>query len=405
MFFKLGRFLQATYFGILTASSSSLAQETPRKIELPTLSEEARISLLTVAPGQAIHSIFGHCALRVRDPKLGIDAVYSYPAIITSKSRFFLESGTENRSGIYSRSTFDKYIQHHTLIGQEVRESVLNLEQKQKQAFSDRLLNNYLHEERIYPYHPFAKNCATLPFDLILSLIGSDLIFEKDLDDKTGQSYFERIQPYFPPHPWTAIGMNLSLGIGTQRNLTYREQAFLPQLIEESLQETFIQTPDGEEPLVAEQSILIEGKPDTTYAFIPKPIWLLSATLILTIYVTFKEMASGKYALTFDRLLFGTVSLQGAVLVYTSMHIAHDYSIYNFNLIWASPLHIFALFLPSKLKRGTRVYFRIYSLVFTLVAAVFFFAIPALSTQLWPLLLALLIRATQIPRHSASNVS
>lgn len=405
MFFKLGRFLQATYFGILTASSSSLAQETPSNIELPTLSEEARISLLTVAPGEAIHSIFGHCALRVNDPKLGIDAVYSYSAIITSQSRFFLESSTENRNGIYSRSTFDQYIEHHTALSQEVRECILNLEQSQKQAFSDRLLNNYLHEERVYPYHPFSKNCATLQWDLMWSLIGDKLILEQDLDEKTDLSYFEYIQPYFPPHPWTAIGTNLALGARTHFDLTYGDRAFLPRLIEESAQNTFIQTPRGEEPLVAEQNVIVEGTTISTSIFTPKPIWLLLAILGATIYITFKEVVTERYAANFDRLLMGVTSILGAVLIYTSMHIAHDYSAYNFHLIWASPFHIFALLLPAKLKRGTRVYFRIYSLVFTLFVAVFFFATPALLIQMWPLLLALLIRATQISRHSASNVS
>ena len=403
MRFKMRRYIQAAYFCFLAIQAHLFAQDVPLEVELPTLSEEAEISLITVGPGQAIHSIFGHCALRVHDPKLGINAVYSYSAVITSKKRFFLESSTENRNGIYSRSTYDRYIEQHTLLGQEVRECILNLEQRQKQAFSDRLLNAYFREARFYPYHPFSKNCATLQLDLIISIIGEALFFEKGLYEKTDLSFFEHIQPYFPRHPWTAIGTNLALGIRTHRGLTYRERAFLPQLLEESLQNAFIQTPRGEEPLITEQRVVIEENPVSKTPLTPKPIWPLLAILGLTIYFTFNEAITGRYASQFDQLLMGSVSILGIVLVYTSIYIAHDYSALNLHLAWASPLHILALLLPAGLKRITRIYYRIYTFAFGLISAVFFFAIPDLFEQLWPLLLALLIRSTRI--HSRSMTS
>src|SRR5665647_2241973 len=42
------------------------------------LSSEAKISLLTCAPGDEIYSYFGHSAIRINDPQNGIDFVFNY---------------------------------------------------------------------------------------------------------------------------------------------------------------------------------------------------------------------------------------------------------------------------------------------------------------------------------------
>ena len=42
------------------------------------LSPDAQISLLTCAPGDEIYSYFGHSAVRINDPKSGIDYVFNY---------------------------------------------------------------------------------------------------------------------------------------------------------------------------------------------------------------------------------------------------------------------------------------------------------------------------------------
>ena len=42
------------------------------------LSSNATISLLTCSPGEAIYELFGHTAVRVKDPSQGIDLVFNY---------------------------------------------------------------------------------------------------------------------------------------------------------------------------------------------------------------------------------------------------------------------------------------------------------------------------------------
>ncbi|MEE8488128.1 MAG: DUF4105 domain-containing protein, partial [Gemmatimonadota bacterium] len=46
--------------------------------EIPTLSESARVSLISILPGADVYSTFGHSAIRIADPTLGIDESYNY---------------------------------------------------------------------------------------------------------------------------------------------------------------------------------------------------------------------------------------------------------------------------------------------------------------------------------------
>src|SRR5690554_2744107 len=59
----------------------ALGQQAPpfeRLADVPALSDEAEISLLTMLPGREVYSLFGHTAFRVRDPALGLDRTYNY---------------------------------------------------------------------------------------------------------------------------------------------------------------------------------------------------------------------------------------------------------------------------------------------------------------------------------------
>lgn len=390
-----GRYIIGVLLGWVLSGASYTIYGDIGEVDLPTLSSDAKVSILTVDPGFEIHSIFGHCSIRIQDSQLGIDAVYGYGAVLTSQTRFFLESSVENRNGTFMRSTFDKYLESHLSRKRRVTECVLNLNQSQNQSISDRLLDEYLMKDRFYPYHPFRNNCATREFDLLISVLGDSLDFAMPLDALTESTFFKNIQPYFGNHPWTALGTNLSLGLGTHKRLTYREEAFLPKRLEEIVKETFITKESGMESLVYSINELVYdyGEVDSSGELNPK--WLLYLVLGLSLVALVNEKLSGVYYSRLDFALFGFVTLLGLVLIYTSIYIAHDYSNNNYNLIWAFPLHAFA-FVPF-VNRALRLkYFAIWMGLYSLLFLVYWILLPPLFVQLWPLFLALIVRSYSI---------
>lgn len=58
--------------------------------EKMTLSDSARVSLMTVAPGEFVYSTFGHSAIRVKDPLQRFDRCYNYGTFDFEQPNFLL---------------------------------------------------------------------------------------------------------------------------------------------------------------------------------------------------------------------------------------------------------------------------------------------------------------------------
>jgi len=70
--------IKSNFFLLFLFSVLSLplgAQEWATKIRL---TDRAVLSMVTIYPGEALYSMFGHTAIRVRDPENNIDLLYNY---------------------------------------------------------------------------------------------------------------------------------------------------------------------------------------------------------------------------------------------------------------------------------------------------------------------------------------
>ena len=104
-----------------------------------TLSREARISLLTCAPGDQLYSLFGHTAVRVKDPGTGLDVVFNYGTFDFSTPGFYFKFARGTLLYQLSRTTFSRFIAeyHHDQRG--VQEQTLRLDSLQKQRLWEML--------------------------------------------------------------------------------------------------------------------------------------------------------------------------------------------------------------------------------------------------------------------------
>ncbi|MFO8021654.1 MAG: DUF4105 domain-containing protein, partial [Perlabentimonas sp.] len=59
--------------------------------QLPSVSltDSSKVSLLTCSQGDELYSIFGHSAIRVSDPVVGIDWVFNYGTFNFSDPNFY----------------------------------------------------------------------------------------------------------------------------------------------------------------------------------------------------------------------------------------------------------------------------------------------------------------------------
>ena len=124
------------------------------------LSNEAEISILTCSPGKELYSLFGHTAIRVRDPKAGMDEVFNYGTFDFDTPHFYLKFAQGLLPYQLSTTSFRNFMLSYQMEERSVYSQRLRLDSLQKQQLFDLLLENYRPENRSYLYN-FSLSSAT----------------------------------------------------------------------------------------------------------------------------------------------------------------------------------------------------------------------------------------------------
>ncbi|RMF57891.1 MAG: DUF4105 domain-containing protein [Bacteroidetes bacterium] len=364
--------------------------------QLPdTLSAEARLSLLTILPGDAVYSAFGHSALRVHDPMTGFDAVFNYgtfdfrdplfiPRFVYGKLDYYL-------SVVPLRAT----LRGSRLEGRPVIEQILALAPHETRAVYAALRHNARPENRTYRYDFLYDNCSTRPRDVLARTLGPVLQFSGEPAPR--QSFRRLLDPYLADRPWLDLGIDLLLGIPTDRIPTPEQVVFLPDYLMAAFDEAHL-VRDGETtPLVLRKDTLLAVPGYRRPAPAPNvPLWLFSL-LFVAVAVTSLRPRSTPVSHNYraDALLFGLIGLVGFFLLFMWLGTEHHVTTWNANVLWALPTHALA---AVALLRGGRSWLRPY-FAFTF-ALTLFMVIAVLSdwpqdfpTAIFPLLLIIVLRS------------
>lgn len=270
------------------------------------LSEEAQISLLTSAPyDEEVFTVYGHAALRVKDPQQKIDYIFNYGIFDFSKPNFiyrFAKGETDYKLGV---TDYIDYITEYQMRGSDVTEQVLNLESDEKERIWQALLLNYEPQNRIYRYNFFFDNCATRLATILEKQVNGKIEYNEAPDPQT---FRDLINYCTRNHPWLTFGCDLALGSPTDRAASPHEMMFLPSYLRDSFGKATITRPDGtEKKLVSETSTLEASEADEELEtksglFTPLVCSILFFGLIATI--TYIEWRKKTYFRTVDCLLF-----------------------------------------------------------------------------------------------------
>ena len=216
------KFLFAILLSIITLQG--IAQSFTQPI---TLSEEAKIYLLTCTPGTEVWSKYGHTGIRVCDPARKMDIVFNYGIFSLMEKGFylkFIQGETYYQLGIESYSYFVKF---YSKIGRKTYLQELNLTQTQKQSVFDALLINYQPENRYYLYNFVFDNCATRPYHLLKQALQDTII--STYQGYLNQPFRSTITHYTGPYSWVDLGINLVFGPKADQPMNNEQRLFLPE--------------------------------------------------------------------------------------------------------------------------------------------------------------------------------
>lgn len=357
------------------------------------LSDQAEISVLTLGPWQGqVYTAFGHSAFRVYDPVNGIDDAYNYGVFDYNRPNFYLNFARGHniyRLGVMDYKSFEySYIYYNRYI----HEQILNLGPEQKQKLFDYLQWNARPENQEYLYDYFYDNCATKIPEVVLEVFGDSVAFDGSYIT-TNYTFRELTDLYLDEQPWGDLGIDIGLGLPTDKVATPYEYMFLPDYVESGFAHATIRRGGTWQPLVKETKILYEAFPEEHASGFFHPLNVFSFFLLLTLYISYRDLRRKKLSTLFDAILFGILGFLGICLFLLWTATSHHAAARNLNLLWALPTHLVAAFALIRQPRWLGGYFLAVAILTTVLLLSWPVLPQKLHYALTPFVVAIGVRA------------
>ena len=316
--------------------------------------DQRSLSLITVYPGDAIYSAFGHTAFRYMDKEKGIDRLYNYgtfdfrdpdfvPKFVHGQLDYFLGIANFPRALISYSMEEDR-----TVIEQK-----LNLTPDEITQVVYFLTENALPENRFYKYDFIKDNCSTRIQTVLDKTLGSDILYDQGVIAKIGEkSYRDYIRYHLKKSPWFDFGIQLVLGMPLDQKVLPSSSFFLPALVYDIMEESTFG--DGRK-LVSSTDILYRSTADPIFDPLndPKndpikisPVFILftlmlAAELVLIYLGCIRKKSWAHRTLSsYEYTLVVLNFLAGLLIFYLWFISDHTATKGNLNLLWCSPLSL-----------------------------------------------------------------
>jgi hypothetical protein len=330
------------------------------------LSDSARVSLLTCAPGNELYSCFGHSGIRVTDYKQGFDMVFNYGTFDFDQPNFYFNFVRGHMIYMLGVDRFDDFRNEYVYEQRSITEQEVELSATDKAKVFDFLVNNAKEENRNYRYDFLFDNCATRIRDVFQKNVAGIKFDYSTFTEK--KSFRDLINDYSENAPWSQFGMNLLIGLPVDRQATPAQMCFLPDYLSRAFEHATIEG----WPLCAPKKVILQMPPATAEVtlldrFNPSVVFGLFLFIILCIgYI---EISIQKHFYWFDYPLFFLVGLLGTLFFVIGNFTEHTTTEWDLNIMWALPTHLIMVFILAYNKREKWVlnYFLFSAILSTIV--------------------------------------
>ena len=388
----------------LTASPALVENKT-------TLNNDTlQISIITCDPGPDVYQIFGHTAIRVQNRgNIPFDCAFNYGTFSFTDDFVykFVKGETDYLLGV---SDFPYFMYDYHRRESSVYEQVLNLTPQEEETLLRLLILNAQPENCIYRYNFLYDNCATRPRDIIEWATINNREKIEWYNNDMQPSFREIIYHYGSNYSWLLFGIDLALGRELDRPATWKEQMFIPLILQEACKRAEIVSPDNTtRPLVVGENIIYNSGripilPPTPWYL--TPLFATLMCLLLTSIVTWCDLRRHRLSRWFDTLInvvFFVMSLIIYFLVFVSEHPA---TTFNINALWLTPFTIIPVVLLW-IKRSYRIlqwYYIVQLSLSGLFIVLALCGVQQINTAVYPLVMLSVVRACNFIKHFKTTI-
>lgn len=365
------------------------------------LSEKSEVSLLTCSPGEELYSLFGHSALRFKDPVNQIDLVFNYGTFNFNTPNFYMKFARGKLKYRLAYENFENFKVGYIYEKRGIIEQTLNLDLESKRRLFSAVLKNYQPENRYYSYDFLFDNCSTRIRDIIESSIEGEIIYnETNINPK---SFWNLLDHYMENSRWIYLGIHLILGSTCDIEATPYEYMFLPDNMMYAFNNATINHTN--QPLVDKSNIILATAIDykmTVWYKRPGIIFGLIAFIVLIICLF--TLNKKKNYFIIDHFLFAATGLLGWIIIFLWFFTDHQATGPNWNIIWALPIYFPIANFCLITKSTFSLYFFRGTAILLLVVLAFWSIIPqSLPMEILPFVALLFIRTLYIIKKLKIN--
>ncbi len=195
-----------------------------------------RVSLVTVGTGPAVFEMFGHNALRIRDPDRGLDVSYNWGVFDTGQEgflrRFLLGDWRYWMAGLPS----ERMIARYAASDRGVVEQELDLSPERRLALLAGAELNARPENRVYRYQYFLDNCSTRVRDVLDAVLDGRL--RERFGGIPGETYRFHTRRLTAGDPLIYASLDFFMSGRGDRPVTAWDEMFVPMVLRDLLRET-----------------------------------------------------------------------------------------------------------------------------------------------------------------------
>ena len=308
--------------------------------------EDLQIELLTFGPGDAVHQLFGHAALLVRDTRRGKERLYNYgmftfgPAMLPNFVMGRLTFWVAEQS---IPPTFTRYIAE----GRDVRVQRLNLAPSERVRLAQALAHDAEPANREYLYDHYSDNCATRLAGAIDRATAGQ--FAAALAGPGRLTLRGHTRRYVAGRPVVGFLMMHVLGASVDRPLTRYQELFLPDELEHAVHDARVVGDDGKLATLESRSSIVFRSNRPPVPQQPPPLWPGALALGMCVSVVLgasgilqRRRPSARRAQLFASALLlvgSSLGLLGTLTVVMAFATDHVVAHGNRNVLLATPLH------------------------------------------------------------------
>ncbi len=301
-----------------------------------SLSEKAKVSILTCGLGPESYAMYGHTGIRIQDSLNNLDVVYNYGAFDFSTPNFIGRFIKGDLQYFVTNGSFIDFYYNYQVENREIIEQELQLNPNQINRLFQQLNHSVYSDERFYTYKFIDRNCTTMVVDKINTILGKEYI----KSNTSNQSYREILYPYMTNF-YMKLGIQLIFGTKVDKPGT---RLFLPYEFKEAISTTKV---NGNKIEKSDAKILQVTKPETHFNWFNSIYSLITALIFLVLL--------NKKWIKISYFIFA--GLLGLFFSLVGLYSLHEEILWNYNILLFNPMLLIFAWYYKKENRDKTILF------------------------------------------------